>query len=283
MNGEDKAKIEYQKKPKTLERQIEKLISRGMLISNKDFALNKLKHINYYDLSAYFKFYQYSDNQFKEGVNFEDVINIFTFDTRLRLFLLNFLGQVEKSFKCVLTYEVAVKSGNSHWYLDRQMYANDSYYEEMTDIIIEEAQVAKEGRNEAVLHYYDKYNKPEDPPIWTMIDILSFGVAVLLYKKLSEENRRLIASQYNFKSISIFYNWFLVLTKLRNNCAHHLRVWNNTVSTPIKNRVSDYKDLFNNKSNHRLFNYLLVLQALLNKIRETDGMIKGLNQLVIIT
>jgi abortive infection bacteriophage resistance protein len=160
------------------------------------------------------------------------------------------------------------------------MYDNNSYFEEMKKMLNNEVQEARDGRNEAIMHYYDTYNKPKDPPIWTTIDILSFGKTVLLYKKLSEENRRLIACQYNFKSISILYNWFFVLTKLRNNCAHHLRVWNNTVSTSINNKIPIYKNLFNINSNNRLFNYLLILQVFLNKIRETDSMIKGLNKLI---
>lgn len=280
MNGEDKGKIEYQKKPKTLEGQVDKLLVRGLLINDRDFAKNKLRHINYYDLSAYFKFYQYEDNTFKEGTTFEDVINIFNFDIRLRLFLLNLLGQVEKSFKCILTYEVAVRSGNSHWYYDSDMYSSVASHEEMKGIIINEAHEARGVRNEAVLHYYETYSDPVDPPIWTMIDILSFGQSVLLYRKLSDVNRRLIAGKYNFQSIGIFYNWFFVMTKLRNACAHHSRVWNNTINIPILTRVSVYKNLFNNHSNRRLFNYLMVLQIFLNKIRETSGLIDGVKQLV---
>jgi abortive infection bacteriophage resistance protein len=46
--------MKYQKPPLTFEQQLDLLMSRGLHINDKDFALACLRNISYYRLSAYF-------------------------------------------------------------------------------------------------------------------------------------------------------------------------------------------------------------------------------------
>ena len=121
--------MNYIKKPKTIEEQIELLRLRGLIIDDENKLKKYLSHISYYHLSAYFKSFQKlpTDN-FKDNVIFEDILNIYVFDKKLRLLLLDILEIVEKSFKCKLIAKIAIASGNSHWILDVSLFQDQEKY-----------------------------------------------------------------------------------------------------------------------------------------------------------
>jgi abortive infection bacteriophage resistance protein len=72
------------KNPTTFKEQIELLKSRGCIITNEQFCLEKLQSINYYRLSAYFLPFKNPDNTYKAGTTFNQVYNIYEFDRGLR-------------------------------------------------------------------------------------------------------------------------------------------------------------------------------------------------------
>ena len=77
MNKED-----YPKKVLTLNNQITQLKERGLVIDNDNIAENYLKNISYFRLQGYWWEFQVDkqNHKFKEGTNFNDVINLYTFD-----------------------------------------------------------------------------------------------------------------------------------------------------------------------------------------------------------
>jgi abortive infection bacteriophage resistance protein len=126
--------MEYIKLPKTIEEQVNLLQERGLIIDDKDSAERYLKNISYYHLSSYFKFFQNGDDSFLSGKSFEDVLNIYVFDQKLRLLLLDILERIEKSFKC-LVYEISIKTGNPFWIADQtQFRTGGDYYRRILKI-----------------------------------------------------------------------------------------------------------------------------------------------------
>ncbi|MCK4554461.1 Abi family protein [Candidatus Parcubacteria bacterium] len=99
--------MNYSKQPKTFNEQIELIKSRGLIIDDEERLKKYLINISYYHLSAYFKSFQHSD-RFKDGTTFEDVINLYEFDKKLRLLLSDVLERIEKSFKCSVIYNLAI-------------------------------------------------------------------------------------------------------------------------------------------------------------------------------
>lgn len=70
------------KKPKTFKEQVEILKSRGIIVTNNDLALNILKGINYYRLSAYILTHKKSDGNY-HSISIEDIYKLYVFDKNL--------------------------------------------------------------------------------------------------------------------------------------------------------------------------------------------------------
>lgn len=264
---------EYRKPPKTIDEQIDLLINRGLIVDDKEELRYYLKNINYYHLSIYFKYYQ-KDDRFYEGIKFTDVLRIYKFDNKLRFLLLELLERIEKSFKSRLAYELSIKSGSAHWYLDENYFINSNKYEEILKIISEEVGKSKEM---SISHYKETYNNPVLPPIWNVVEILSFGQCVKFCSNLKREYKNKISRTYGDDEKFVL-NWLYVLSLLRNNCAHHSRLWNKIFNfTPNKSH-DKYKQFFSNNEDVRLFDCLIVLQIMLSKVNPTSGWLLKLKE-----
>ncbi len=104
----------YQKKHKTFNEQLEILKQRKLQISNDSFVLTKLKHINYYRLSAYFLPFQYSKNSEKKNMflpehSFEDIISLYYFDAELRKIVFEAIESIEIYFRTQIAYFHSLK------------------------------------------------------------------------------------------------------------------------------------------------------------------------------
>ena len=74
------------KPPLSIEEQLSLLKQRRMSISNDLFARDCLKNIGYYRLSGYWYKFQdksQSDESFLPGTSFEEIIELYRFDTKL--------------------------------------------------------------------------------------------------------------------------------------------------------------------------------------------------------
>jgi len=257
--------MNYTKPPLSIHNQIKLLKKRKLVINDEDRTAIYLKNINYYHLSAYFKFFQTND-VFKKNTSFEDVLNIYVFDQKLRLLILDLLERIEKSFKCRMAYEIAVKNSDSHWILNRDLFLNKRY----DKFIIPSLKEIKKSKEQCIIHYYNKYSYPKHPPIWIMIEVLSFGNCVTIYRQLKRGEQKIVARSYGLDSIFIV-NWMHALSRLRNICAHHSRLWNSNINMKLKQVHDKYGKFFENKHTKRnsytpIFDYLVILQIILCKI-----------------
>jgi abortive infection bacteriophage resistance protein len=107
----------YEKKFLNISEQVKLLKKRGLFFEDENRLRFYLKHINYYHLSAYFKTFQNNNENFKSGTGFEDVLNLYNFDKKLRLLLLDILERIEISFKSVLSHDITRYRDDLHWYL----------------------------------------------------------------------------------------------------------------------------------------------------------------------
>lgn len=259
--------MNYKKPPLNINKQIQLLKKRGLLVDDEEKLENYLRNISYYHLSAYFKFFQHKEKEtFKEKVFFKDVLNIYIFDQKLRLLLLDLLERIEKSFKCRMAYEIAIARNNSHWILDKNLFLNNRYEQ----FIVPSLKEIKKSKELCARHYYNKYKNPVHPPVWIMIEILSFGSCVTIYRQLRRNEQKLIARSYGLEDIFVV-NWMHALSKIRNICAHHSRLWNSNVNMKLKQFHNEYGNFFANKHSRKnsytpLFDYLVILQIMLCKI-----------------
>ena len=267
----NEVKLKYSKPPLTLDEQIILLKTRGLIVENDNELKYYLKNISYYHLSIYFKHFQDAD-KFYNGVSFNDILRIYKFDNKLRFLLLELLERIEKSFKCRMAYELSIECGTGHWYLNKSFFVDVNRHSEILKIISDE--VAKSGEI-SISHYKETYSEPPLPPIWNIIEILSFGQCVKICKSLKREYRNKISRTFG-EDEKFILSWMHCLSALRNNCAHHSRLWNKVFNfTPNKSH-NKYQAYFSTKNEIRLFDFLIVLQIILSKINPTSSWLSRL-------
>lgn len=149
----------YNKKPLTIEQQISKLEIRGLEFGNKELAANYLSNISYYRLRAYtFPFQDNSepDNDHcftRKGISFEDIIDLYCFDRRLRSLVFNALEKIEVAFRTKIIYTYSISTNDSHWYVNAGHFENEQDFE---TLIKEIANEINRSNEDFIKHYDDK-------------------------------------------------------------------------------------------------------------------------------
>lgn len=209
------------------------LQKRGMIINDPERAIHYLNTIGYYRLSAYFLSFQQDKDRFCPDVSFNDALDLYIFDRKLRLLALDPLGRIEIAIRTAMSNHMAIKYG-PFWFFERELYNSESVYGNFIKYSKHLAGRRHKHKSVACKHYFEKYGDKELPPSWILIEELPMGCWSRLYSNLSrKQDKRAIAEQFDFKW-NDFKSWLEPLTILRNICAHHRRLWNSTI--PIRPR-----------------------------------------------
>jgi len=226
--------MKYTKPPVSFLDQIQKLKNRGLIINNEALAKTYLSNISFYRLRAYTYPFQNNldpNHPFNVEVSFEQIIELYTFDRKLRLLVLDAIEKIEIAFRTQIIYQWAMTYG-SHWQLDQNLYRSRSQY------IKHLASLQKEidRTNETFIkHYKETYTSPSQPPSWMSLEVSSFGLLSLIYKNLKScPEKKNVAKHFGLRDFNILENWMHNFSNIRNTCAHHGRLWNRRIAIPIK-------------------------------------------------
>lgn len=258
----------YEKPATTLERQVEILSERGMIIDDPERAMRYLAHINYYHLEAYWLPFEKSrdPHQFHEATTFDSVLDIYLFDRDLRILLLDAIERIELSIKTQWAYTLGIKYG-SHAHLDKDLFRFDdeSYFE----AVVELKAACLKSDEKYIEHFSNKYSEIL-PPLWAVCEIMSFGKISKWIKNLKDpSDRNMISRKYELDEV-VFCSFLHSLNVLRNRCAHHCRVWNRSLKFGIKlpknPEILSDSVYGNNKTKNKLYNQLCMLLHMMNVI-----------------
>ena len=215
------SKPRYNKPHISYEAQVDKLISRGMIITDRAAAIRTLQHINYYRLGVYWHSFErdHQTHRFIDGTSFEQVVALYEFDRKLRLLVLDGIERFEISIRTQWTYHMSEAYG-SHAHLVEKAHSHDWFK------TAEELQKELKRTDEVFIkRIMSKYGDPT-PPIWAVSEIMSFGLLSKWYKNLRVNTvRKNVARLYGVHP-DILESWMQHFTVVRNNCAHHSRLWN---------------------------------------------------------
>jgi abortive infection bacteriophage resistance protein len=269
------AKRIYSKPPTNFDEQIQLLKSRGLIISDEQVAADFLKYVSYYRLSAYTYYFekQCSDgtrsHTFHTGKTFEEVMNLYIFDSKLRRILLDAVERIEIAFRTSVTYHLSHKYG-AHWFLQKKNFHSRYNHNDLIDTIKEESGFNDiPGSNKRkmgevfIQHYYDSYHTPELPPSWMVSEILSLGKLSRLYSNLQfRDDQKLIANDYGLH-YTVLESWIHSLSYVRNLCAHYCRIWNRTFTIkPLAAKRYETEIL----NNSRVYPIAFICNVMLRKI-----------------
>lgn len=261
-------KQKYTKPSLTIEQQIEFLTKQGLQIENHGLAQNVLSVVSYYRLSGYLLPFKLSHNhinprQFKENIAFEHVWQLYQFDRELRLLVSDAIEKIEVAFRTALVNVTSV-AFDPFWYVERAYFKSDKPYQIVLDNVKE---VIRNKQELFIQHYFKKYNTPEYPPIWMMVEALSFGICSKLFHNIKSIAIRNEIAAYLGQHTTVIESWIRTLTYTRNLCAHHSRLWNRWfVNPPLIPKHDLARSNFFTTENYRFHLIAYILQQLLEKI-----------------
>ena len=238
--------MQYAKPALTLDEQIAQIKGRGLTVDDEGRSRRYLSQIGYYRLSPYMIPFQSNDgsHRFRAGVTFDDVLNHYVFDRRLRAIVMDALERFEVALRAAISNHMSLKSGDPFWYLDASRFKisydharllNDLEKEISgerrrldSDLRRAKDQSAQDSaRKQSFLrHYVSTYTKPPQPPSWMMVETLMFGPLMYLYRGLADRaDQKAIAQELGLTD-ELLSSWLGSFLYARNLCAHHHRLWN---------------------------------------------------------
>ncbi|MWD27888.1 abi family protein [Aquicoccus sp. SCR17] len=216
-----------------------------MLIEDEAKASEYLQRIGYYRLSAYWHPMRKRcaatgqvQDDFSEGTTFKEVTDLYLFDGRLRLIMLDALERLEVSLRT----EVALTLGRKHPKAHRKpeyLGANFSkattkngptrhrkWLQKLDDRFLN-------SKDQFAEHFRKKYPS-DDMPVWIAVELLDFGPLSHLIAGMSFADKKAIGASYGNLDPQLISSWARSLSYVRNVCAHHSRLWNK----PLVNQPS---------------------------------------------
>lgn len=239
----------------TVPEQLALLQARGLQIRDQSRASLFLEAVSYFRLTPYMRPFEVPndpDHAFRPGAQLSQLTQLYDFDRRLRLLVMDAVERIEVAVRTVLSNHMGPTYG-SHWYLDSALFQSrynhvrllttieDKQRQALTDYAreaqrIERSMRADENRKADLKrrraqesyprHYALTYDLPALMPGWAMLEELTLGDLSHLYKGLAKDSDRKAIAQCFDVPAPLLVSWLHTLTAVRNICAHHARLWN---------------------------------------------------------
>ncbi|TYL46583.1 Abi family protein [Marinomonas sp. IMCC 4694] len=260
--------IAFNKPAITPEQQLTLLEKRGLTIFNHSRALAFLRSVSFFRLTPYMRpFQENAQHNFIAGTCFRQLVEIYDFDRRLRLLVMDAIERAEVAIRGHISNHMGTAYG-SHWYLEATYFKNRSQHDRLLNDIrskqenelrdyhkecdridklkTDDARKAnlksKRQQESYARHYALTYTTPELIPNWAMVEDITLGTLSYLYKNLSKDSDKKHIARGLGLEAPLLESWLHTLTTVRNLCAHHSRLWNRELgikpAVPKSNRIA---------------------------------------------
>jgi abortive infection bacteriophage resistance protein len=248
-----------------IEEQIELLKSRKLEIKNEDYARTQLLEKNYYNLINSYK-EPFIKNDSFEGSNFEEIVNLYVFDQKLRALLLNQILNVEEYIKALTAFYFSeMNKDNNVAYLLKENFLitdkNKKIYSSLSKKIkvIINPLLTKEDH---IKHYLKKY---DEVPFWVLAKSFSIGTLSSFLKLSKQKLQQKVAVEIGIREDELI-TYLAFLTLFRNESAHNKRIYSlryriQRIPTKQYPSISTFKNIRAND----LFSILLILKRIITK------------------
>ncbi|MCK1420288.1 Abi family protein [Bradyrhizobium sp. 182] len=289
----------YAKPFLTLNQQIALIKGRGLAISDDAKASSYLGKIGYYRLSGYWYPYRQSNvaagklivgDNFKPGSELAEIVDLYVFDKKFRLLLLDVIERIEIALRVQITLQLGQMSADAH--RDPALLHGNfarrpnpkTGLVKHREWIRRQDEAFDKSKEEFAKHFRSKY-PGENPPIWIAAEVWDFGAMSMLFSGLNKIDQSAIASVFNVRSFDIMENWLHAINVARNVCAHHSRLWNKPSPVqpkwPSKQDCPDLAHLLGNThAQTRVYGMACICAFLLKSINPGSGWTSRFTQLV---
>lgn len=269
----------------TIEEQIQKLKDRGLLIEDEDKAKEVLLDIGYYRFGSYLFPYELTypskknrTHKLKSPTHFEDALDLYYFDSDLRMLLLRYITRIEINLRTYITYYVSNQYKDAPcWFVDRTFMQPD-----FIDSFDREIYTEKFRKHPVISDHHKKYPEDTYAPAWKTIEHMTFGAVFQLFLSISDkEVQSAVANHYKIEKLTIFTSYFNAIRYLRNQCAHGDVLFDMKLATPLK---SGPAGKFNSFTNSNIIGAIEVVKYFLKQIsthrhddfcNQLDGLLDG--------
>ena len=264
--------MKYSKQPLDYSEILDLLESRGLIIRDRNKAIECLKVVSYFRLDNYFHPMESDKVQhiFKPGSTFDNAMDLYRFDCDLRELIFTAIQAVEIALRSKMIHHISFQYG-AFWFTDVSLFRDANIHHKCMEQIRQEL---KRTREEFIIEHSAKYSEPEFPPVWKTLEVTSFGTLSKLFCNFADNKiKKRIAREFNLPQHLVLESWIKSAVVLRNYLAHHSRVWNRKfpikpqMTTPLRGNwvippVGNYD---------KLYSQLCYLQYLLNVIRPCNN------------
>lgn len=235
-----------------------------MEIADCERAERKLSQIGYYRLSGFW--YSCRDllvdasakpvldertrkpkrlDSFMPGTSFDCIIELYLFDKKLRLSVLDAVERIEVHLRTVIAHELGRLDPVAH---EQASFINPrdllDYVNKKTGNVQNNwAQWQAEHKrqlarcSEDCILWHRQNNKTM--PFWVVVEAWSIGLASQYYGLLKGRHQRSICRRFGIENPKVLAGWLRGINDLRNRCAHHSRIWNYTSRNPLPSLPGD--------------------------------------------
>jgi abortive infection bacteriophage resistance protein len=294
----------YDKPWLSYEVQLTQLQSRGLLVTDQAKALIHLQRIGYYRLSGYLHDFRERSgvccpvsqrrpmkagkektdrlplDTFKSGATFENAVELYLFDKKLRLFAVDALERIEIALRVDVVHTLGQLDKFAYLKPDLLHPSFSAALDPKAGLsehhqwLSKHAGLINRSREKFIEHAKQKYGLPV--PIWVACEVWDFGALSTLFSGMRETEQDQIAAKYGVRNGRVFASWLRSLSFLRNVCAHHSRLWNRNVADQPKLPSSDELAWIapfvgNNHALARSFLLMCMVRHLLLVIHPTSG------------
>ena len=269
---------------KTYAELVELLHLRGMRFDDMQRAERKLAQVGYYRLSGFWYVCRAleteADNgmpqradRFLPGTDFDRVLGLYLMDKRLRLLMLDAIERIEVHVRSVIAHEVGyhdplayqcsdfINPSQTRTYSDRSGRQRNAWIE-WTNRQTDQLNRSRED----CIEWHRRSHKAI--PFWVAVEAWDFGVVSKYYEMLKRRYQNRVAERLGVNNPAVLRAWLHEINILRNRCAHHCRIWNQSTSNPLP--VLDhayFKGLgMKTDAGSRLLGLIVVIWFLVRKI-----------------
>jgi abortive infection bacteriophage resistance protein len=250
--------IPYSKPYLPIADQVQLLVRRQMTISDLAYASEWLKRVGYYRFSGYSYPFRQTQVQidpatgrtsvvvlddFQLGTTFEQVIDLYLFDKRLRALFLDAIELIEVALRVEIALLLGARDQLAHLN-PSQFDANFSKLPFPTGSkhatwVRKQAEKFRNSNEEFVKHFRARY--AGDLPVWIAVELWDFGMMSVLLEGLASNDKSTISRPFGLVRDNILPSWTRNLNVVRNICAHHGRLWNRSLAsvTPVLPRMGE--------------------------------------------
>lgn len=280
------------------------LSSRDMQIADQSAAQRELARLGYYRLSGFWypsrKFARDAHGQkiscphtmkpvrqenFQPGTRFEATVELYRFDKALRLLMLDAIESVEVHLKTVVAHELGLNDEMAYtspaFIEPRWTQVKPGYQLSKWDSWLTRQQKKQDDCDEECFTSHRLKNR--SIPFWVAVEAWDFGTLSIYFQLLKRKPQTWILARLGLVDVRAFTSWLREINTLRNRCAHHTRIWNQSSSNLIALPAADpyFRGInLNANAQKRLYGLITVLWLLLQRIEPGSQWIRAVADLI---